>query len=198
MISETSSAECRSAEFCTSGGLPPSSVAMRAATSRVARWNAGSSTRSVSLCRYAYSRAGGHAAVPVEQLRTRAPTRRRRRSRATRSRSPRRPRARARRTRARGRSRATAGTRSSSPPRRPGARRESRHGRGAGRLPKKKTPAIAGVFRSSELRVLGYAVASAFALIASNSAWVIAPESSRPLAFSISAAAPPLPAVVRT
>ena len=44
--------------------------------------------------------------------------------------------------------------------------------------------------------LLGYA--RALALIASNSDWLIAPLSSSPLAFSISAAAPPLPAVVRT
>ena len=44
--------------------------------------------------------------------------------------------------------------------------------------------------------LLGYA--SAFALIASNSDWLMAPLSSRPLAFSISAAAPPLDATVRT
>ena len=38
----------------------------------------------------------------------------------------------------------------------------------------------------------------AFALIASYSAWVMAPESSSPLAFSISPAGPAEPAVVRT
>ena len=43
-----------------------------------------------------------------------------------------------------------------------------------------------------------YDAASAFALMASNSACVIAPESRRPFAFSISAAAPPLPATLRT
>jgi hypothetical protein len=47
-----------------------------------------------------------------------------------------------------------------------------------------------GVSFHAELRY-----ASAFALIASNSAWLIAPLSSRPLAFSISLAAPPPPFV---
>ncbi len=40
--------------------------------------------------------------------------------------------------------------------------------------------------------------ASVFCLRASNSGWVIAPLSSNCFAFSISAAAPPLPAVERT
>ena len=40
--------------------------------------------------------------------------------------------------------------------------------------------------------------ARALALIESNSAWEIAPESSSPFAFSISPAAPPLLATVRT
>jgi hypothetical protein len=40
--------------------------------------------------------------------------------------------------------------------------------------------------------------ASAFRLTASNSAWLMAPLSSRAFARSISAAAPPLPAVERT
>lgn len=54
------------------------------------------------------------------------------------------------------------------------------------------------VFASCHLWQDGVTYARAFCLIASNSACVIAPESSSPLAFSISAVAPPLVAVVRT
>ena len=48
------------------------------------------------------------------------------------------------------------------------------------------------------LTPLPYDAASAFCLIASNSACVIAPESSRPFAFSISDAALPVAATVLT
>src|SRR4029079_9683664 len=56
-----------------------------------------------------------------------------------------------------------------------------------------------GAAPSGSARTCGVRYAlSAFALRASNSACVIAPESRRPFAFSISPAAPPLLATVRT
>jgi hypothetical protein len=62
--------------------------------------------------------------------------------------------------------------------------------------PERPTPArrASRTFASTETR----RYASAFCLIASNSVWLIAPLSRSVFAFSISAAAPPLPAVSRT